>query len=77
MRPNDNAPPLDLAARVRDLEAKLAATAQAYDDLVAQVWRAAGETHEPPADVAALLRHVGAARREGAEAMKEASRDAR
>ncbi len=32
--------------------------AKALDDLVAQVWRAAGETHEPPADVAALLRRV-------------------
>ena len=28
--------------------------AKALDDLVAQVWRAAGEEHEPPADVAAL-----------------------
>ena len=34
------------------------AAAQAFDDLVAQVWRATGETHEPPADVAALLRRV-------------------
>ena len=48
----------DLLARVRVLTAKLDATAQAFDDLVAQVWRATGETHEPPADVAALLRRV-------------------
>jgi hypothetical protein len=48
-----------LVARVRHLEAKLGAAAQAYDDLVAQVWRATGEEHEPPADVAALLRRVG------------------
>lgn len=48
------------------------ATAQAFDDLVAQVWRATGETHEPTADVAALLARVAAARREGAEAMREA-----
>jgi hypothetical protein len=46
--------------------------AKALDDLVAQVWRAAGEEHEPPANVAALLARVAAARREGAEAMREA-----
>ena len=62
----------DLLARVRVLTAKLDATAQAFDDLVAQVWRATGETHEPPANVAALLARVAAARREGAEAMREA-----
>ena len=32
--------------------------AKALDDLVAQVWRAAGEEHEPPADVDALVRRV-------------------
>ena len=48
----------DLLARVRVLTAKLDATAQAFDDLVAQVWRATGEEHEPPADVAALLAAV-------------------
>lgn len=47
-----------LVARVRDLAAKLDASAQAFDALVAEVWRATGETHEPPADVAALLRRV-------------------
>ncbi len=47
-----------LLARVRDLTAKFDAAAQAYDDLVAQVWRATGETHEPPADVEALLARV-------------------
>ena len=46
--------------------------ADAFDGLVMKVWRAAGETHEPPADVAALLARVAAARREGAEAMREA-----
>ena len=60
-----------LVARVRDLAAKLDASAQAFDALVADVWRAAGETHEPPADVGALLARVAAARREGAEAMRE------
>jgi len=47
-----------LVARVRDLAAKLDASAQAFDALVADVWRATGETHEPPADVAALLARV-------------------
>ena len=61
-----------LLAEARRLRGLLDATAQAYDDLVAQVWRATGETHEPPADVAALLARVAAARREGAEAMREA-----
>lgn len=45
-------------AEVRDLAAKLDASAQAFDALVADVWRATGETHEPPADVAALLARV-------------------
>ena len=60
-----------LVARVRDLAAKLDASAQAFDALVADVWRATGETHEPPADVGALVARVAAARREGAEAMRE------
>ena len=47
-----------LAAELRRLRGLLDAAAQAFDDLVAQVWRATGETHEPPADVAALLRRV-------------------
>ena len=47
-----------LLAEARRLRGLLDATAQAFDDLVAQVWRATGETHEPPADVAALLRRV-------------------
>ena len=51
-----------LVARVRDLAAKLDASAQALDDLVAQVWRATGETHEPPADVVALLERVAGLR---------------
>lgn len=60
-----------LAQETRDLTAKLAASAQAFDALVADVRRAAGETHEPPADVGALVARVAAARREGAEAMRE------
>ncbi len=51
-----------LVARVRDLTAKLDASAQAFDALVAQVWRATGETHEPPADVVALLERVAGLR---------------
>lgn len=51
-----------LVARVRDLTAKFDAAAQAYDDILAQVWRATGETHEPPADVAALTDRVDALR---------------
>lgn len=47
-----------LVARVHALEAKLGASAQALDDLVAQVWRAAGEEHEPLADMGALLARV-------------------
>ena len=47
-----------LLAEARRLRGLLDATAQAFDGLVAQVRRAAGETHEPPADVAALLRRV-------------------
>ena len=61
----------ELLAEARRLRGLLDATAQACDNLVAQVWRATGETHEPPADVAALLARVAAARREGAEAMRE------
>ena len=59
----------DLVAEVRRLRGLLDAEtaahrgdlrddAKALDDLVAQVWRATGEEHEPPADVAALLRRV-------------------
>lgn len=55
-----------LVARVHDLTAKLDATAQAFDELVAQVWRATGETHEPPADVTALLRRVASIAAENA-----------
>ena len=47
-----------LVARVRDLAAKLDASAQAFDALVAQVWRATGETHEPPANTDVLLLRV-------------------
>lgn len=66
-----------LVARVRDLTAKLDAAAQAHDDLVALAWRAAtGDEHEGPAsveDLLATLRTMRAtARREGAEAMREA-----
>jgi hypothetical protein len=57
---------------VRRLRASLDAAAQAFDDIVARVWAATGETHEPPADVEALVARVAAARREGAEAMREA-----
>lgn len=66
-----------LVARVHDLTAKLDATAQAFDELVAQVWRATGETHEPPADVAAMLARVTALReshRERSEALLTARR---
>lgn len=61
-----------LAAEVRRLRALLDTAAQAYDDIVARVWRAAGETHEPPANVEALVARVAAARHDGAEAMRGA-----
>jgi len=61
-----------LLAEVRRLRALRDDIADAFDGLVMKVWRATGETHEPPADVAALLARVAAARREGAEAMREA-----
>lgn len=61
-----------LTAEVRRLRALHDAAAQAFDDLVARVWAATGETHDPPADVEALVARVATARREGAEAMREA-----
>ncbi len=52
------AQPSELADEVRRLRGLLAA-AQAFDDLVAQVWTAAtGSTHEGPASVDALLNTV-------------------
>ena len=66
-----------LLAEVRRLRGLLDATAQAFDGLVAQVRRAAGETHEPPADVAAMLARVTALReshRERSEALLTARR---
>lgn len=74
----------ELLAEARRLRGQLDATEQAFDELMAQVWRAAGEEHEPPADVEAMLARVAQlravrdmavtsdARREGAEAMREA-----
>ena len=44
-----------LTAEVRRLRALHDAAAQACDDLVARGWAATGETHEPPADVEALV----------------------
>ena len=61
-----------LAAEVRRLRTLRDDIADAFDGLVMKAWRATGETHEPPANVAALLARVAAARREGAEAMREA-----
>ena len=98
-----------LVAEVRRLLTLRDDLADAFDGLVMKVWLAAGEEHEPPADVEALLarveglraaalpaghvavdrvlydaacrlasdvprlqREVAAARREGAEAMREA-----
>lgn len=69
----------DLAAEVRRLRALLDATAQAYDDLVARVWAATGETHEPPADVEALVARVTGLReshRERGEALLTMTRRA-
>lgn len=51
-----------LVARVRRLEALRDDIAAAFDGLVMKVWRAAGETHEPPADVAALTDRIDALR---------------
>jgi hypothetical protein len=66
-----------LLAEASRLRALNDATAQAFDDLVAQAWRAApGNEHEGPAsvdDLIVTLRTARAtARREGAEAMREA-----
>ena len=61
-----------LVAEVLRLRALRDDIADAFDGLVMKVWRATGEEHEPPANVAALLARVAAARREGAEAMREA-----
>ena len=61
-----------LVAEVLRLRALRDDIADAFDGLVMKAWRATGETHEPPANVAALLARVAAARREGAEAMREA-----
>ena len=73
-----------LLAEVRRLRALRDDIADAFDGLVMKVWRATGETHEPPADVEAMLARVAQlravrdmavtsdARREGAEAMREA-----
>ena len=63
-----------ITSRVRDLAAKLDASAQAFDDLVADVWRATGETHEPPADTAALLARV-AGQRESLDGYRRAAVD--
>lgn len=60
-----------LLAEVRRLLTLRDDIADAFDGLVMKVWRAAGEEHEPPADVGALLARVAAARREGAEVMRE------
>ena len=53
------------AAEIDAAHATRDASAQAFDDLVARVWRAAtGDTHEGPASVAALLAAVDGLRRE-------------
>lgn len=67
-----------LLAEASHLRAVRDASAQAYDDLVALAWHAAtGDEHEGPAsvdDLIATLRTMRAtARREGAEAMREAA----
>ena len=47
------------ASHAAEMEASRDAAAQAFDDLVARVWRAAtGDTHEGPANVEALLAAV-------------------
>jgi len=51
-----------LLAEVRRLRALRDDIADAFDGLVMKVWRATGETHEPPADVAALTDRVDALR---------------
>lgn len=73
-----------LVAEVRRLRSLRDDLADAFDGLVMRVWRATGEEHEPPADVEAMLARVAQlravrdmavtsdARREGAEAMREA-----
>ena len=66
-----------LLAEASHLRAVRDAAAQAYDDIVALAWHAAtGDDHEGPAsvdDLIATLRQIrAAARREGAEAMREA-----
>lgn len=64
---------------VRRLRASLDAAAQAFDDLVARVWAATGETHEPPADVEALVARVAGLReshRERSEALLTMTRRA-
>lgn len=61
-----------LAAETASHRRDLRDDARALDDLIAEVWRALGETHEPPADVVTLLARVAAARREGAETMRDA-----
>jgi len=46
-------------ARLADIDKKFDESAQAFDDLVLKVWRAAtGDTHEGPASVEALLTAV-------------------
>lgn len=51
-----------LVAEVRRLRSLRDDLADAFDGLVMKVWRATGETHEPPADVAALTDRVDALR---------------
>ena len=51
-----------LVAEVRRLRSLRDDLADAFDGLVMKVWRAAGEEHEPPADVAALTDRVDALR---------------
>ncbi len=76
----------NLVARVRHLESEshrlaveLDATEKAYNDLMAQVWRAMGEEHKPPADVRVLLARVEGLRvshRERSEAVHAMARRA-
>lgn len=71
------AQPSELVTEVLRLRALRDDIADAFDGLVLKVWRATGETHEPPADVAALLARVTALReshRERGEALITARR---
>lgn len=68
---------LALVAEVRRLRDARDAAAQAFDDLVVRVWRAAtGDTHEGPANVDALIEAVERLRAARMEPMTDAALDA-